>query len=264
MRKTLTFLFVIAGSLTWADDSGNWPQFRGPSASGVSEGAAPPFELGRPEQAEPQVENAHPPGSGTPARSSGVTASTSLRPISGRKEDSLKVGLYGDIKPVEDDSEHEWKILALDKNSGRVLWEKTAHRGVPKIKRHTKATHANSTMATDGKRLVAFFGSEGLYAWDMDGELLWKKDLGVLDSGFFRVPEAQWEFASSPILHDGKVIVQCDVQKDSFVAAFDAATGKELWRTAREEVADLEHTGHPHRQRQDTGHPQRLEAHRRL
>ena len=117
-----------------------------------------------------------------------------------------------------------------------MKWQQTAHKGVPKIKRHTKATHANSTLATDGERLIAFFGSEGLYAYDMKGKLLWKKDLGVLDAGFFMVPEAQWETGSSPVIHDSVVVVQVDVQKDSFLGAFDARTGKDLWRTARGDV----------------------------
>ena len=107
---------------------------------------------------------------------------------------------------------------------------------VPKIKRHMKSTHANSTLATDGERIIAFFGSEGLYAFDMKGKQLWKKDLGVLDAGYYVVPDAQWETGSSPILQDGVVVVQADVQKGSFIAAFDAKDGKELWRTTREDV----------------------------
>jgi outer membrane protein assembly factor BamB len=80
------------------------------------------------------------------------------------------------------------------------------------------------------------FGSEGLYAYNLDGKLLWKQDLGVLDSGFFQAPSAQWGFASSPLLFEDKVILQVDVQKGSFLAAFDAATGRLLWRTERDEV----------------------------
>jgi outer membrane protein assembly factor BamB len=108
--------------------------------------------------------------------------------------------------------------------------------GVPKIKRHTKVHACNTTIATDGTRLIVMLGSEGLYSFDMNGTLQWKKDLGVLDSGFYMAPAAQWEFSSSPLLVDNVVIVQADVQKDSFLAAFDAATGKELWRTARHDV----------------------------
>jgi outer membrane protein assembly factor BamB len=99
-----------------------------------------------------------------------------------------------------------------------------------------KATHANSTLATDGERLIAFFGSEGLYAYDMKGTQLWRKDLGVLDAGYYVVPEAQWETGSSPIIQDGIVVVQADVEKGSFLAAFDAKTGNELWRNARTDV----------------------------
>jgi outer membrane protein assembly factor BamB len=84
--------------------------------------------------------------------------------------------------------------------------------------------------------VVAFFGSEGLHTYDMEGNLLWTKDLGVLDSGFFRVPTAQWGFGSSPVIHQGRVIVQVDIQESSFIAAFDVANGKEIWKTPRREV----------------------------
>jgi outer membrane protein assembly factor BamB len=131
---------------------------------------------------------------------------------------------------------HEWKVLCFDARSGKRLWEQTAHQGVPKVKRHTKATQANTTLATDGEHLVALFGAEGMYAYTMQGKLLWKKDLGVLDAGFFRVPDAQWGYSSSPIIHDGRIIVQADVQKDAFLAAFDVKTGREVWRTPRTDV----------------------------
>jgi outer membrane protein assembly factor BamB len=148
----------------------------------------------------------------------------------------LKVGLYGDIEPANDNGPHDWRVLCLDKATGAILWDAVAHTGLPRIQRHTKASHANPTPATDGKRVIAFFGSEGLFAYNLEGKLIWKKDFGVLDSGFFAVPSAQWGFASSPILYDGRVIVQCDVQKDGFLAAFDAADGRELWRVPRTDV----------------------------
>ncbi len=213
----------------------DWPQFRGIRASGIAEGRPTPVKW--------DVATSKSVAWKTPVPGLGLSSpivwgdlvclSTA---ISGMKGADLKVGLYGDIKPVEDDTEHEWRVYCLDKKSGAVKWHRTAHKAVPKIKRHTKATHANSTLATDGERLIAFFGSEGLYAYDMNGTLLWKKDLGVLDAGFFMVPDAQWETGSSPVLHDNVVIIQADVQKGSFLAAFDARNGNELWRTPRSDV----------------------------
>jgi outer membrane protein assembly factor BamB len=156
--------------------------------------------------------------------------------ISGQPDAGLKVGLYGNVEPVKDDSEHEWRVYALEKETGKVKWQQTVFKGVPKIKRHTKSTHASSTLVTDGERIIAFFGSEGLYAFDMNGKQLWKKDLGTLDAGWYVAPENQWEVGSSPILHEGVVVLQVDVQKDSFLGAFDAKTGNEIWRTARSDV----------------------------
>ena len=217
-----------------AAGEGNWPGFRGARASGHGTGEPPitwNLESGENVRWKTAI-----PGL---AHSSPIVWGDRLfvtTAVSEGGDDELKVGLYGDVKPVEDDSVHSFRIYALDAGSGEILWEREAHRGVPKVKRHTKSTHANPTPATDGQRVIAFFGSEGLYAWDMDGEPLWSKDLGVLDAGFYVAKAAQWGFSSSPILVDGKVVVQCDVQGQSFVAAFDAATGEELWRTERDEV----------------------------
>ena len=147
----------------------------------------------------------------------------------------LKTGIYGDIAPVQDTSVHEWKVYCLNKKTGKIIWEKTSFVGVPAIKRHSKSSHANTSVATDGNFVVAFFGSEGLYCYDMTGNLVWKKDFGKLESVFFAAKSAEWEFASSPILHKGVVIVQVDVMTNSFVAAFDVKTGKQLWKTERDE-----------------------------
>ena len=99
-----------------------------------------------------------------------------------------------------------------------------------------KGSHANPTPATDGKHVIACFGSEGLYCYESDGRLLWRRDLGKLDAGWFLDPDYQWGFGSSPILYRNLVIVQCDVGKNSFVAAYDVATGKPVWTTPREEI----------------------------
>jgi outer membrane protein assembly factor BamB len=140
------------------------------------------------------------------------------------------------VEPVKDDPKHIWKVYALDKKTGKVLWERTAYEGIPKVKRHPKSTHADSTPATDGKHVIALFGSHGLYAYDLNGKLLWKQDLGVLDAGWFYDPDYQWEYGASPIIYKNMVIVQADIQKNSFIAAYDIKTGKQLWMTPREEI----------------------------
>jgi outer membrane protein assembly factor BamB len=214
----------------------DWPSFRGTRASGVAEGFATPVAWNV-ETSKGVAWKAPVPGLGHSSPIVWQNRVCVTTAISGMADAELKVGLYGDIKPVDDTTPHEWRVMCLDKKSGKVAWWQTAHRGVPAIKRHTKATHANSTLATDGTHLVAFFGSEGLYCYRLsDGRLLWKKAIGVLDSGFFRVPEAQWGFASSPIIHDDPIIIQADVQKDSFIAAFAIADGREIWRTLRQDV----------------------------
>jgi len=213
----------------------DWPQFRGINATGIAEGFSLPTTWNTADGTN-VIWNTAVPGLGL---SSPVVWGDDLfisTSISGREDAGLKVGLYGNIRSVQDDTPHEWRVYALDKRTGRIKWQQTAHKGVPKIKRHTKSSHANSTLATDGQRVVAFFGSEGLYAYDMNGGLLWKKDLGLLDAAYYMVPEAQWETGSSPVLHEGMVIVQADVLKGSFLAIFDAKDGREVWRVPRNDV----------------------------
>src|SRR5262249_32217883 len=152
------------------------------------------------------------------------------------KAEKLRTGQYGDVDSVKDGSVHTWRVLCLDKATGKVLWDEATHQGVPKVKRHLKSTHANSTPATDGKHAVACFGSEGLYCYSVEGKLLWKRDLGSLDAGWFYDPEYQWGFGSSPILFKNLVILQCDVGKDSFLAAYDLDDGNPVWQTPRDEI----------------------------
>ncbi|MBI3405424.1 MAG: PQQ-binding-like beta-propeller repeat protein, partial [Acidobacteria bacterium] len=125
---------------------------------------------------------------------------------------------------------------SIDKRTGKTIWERVSHEGVPKTKRHTKSSQASSTPATDGKHIVAFFGSEGLYTYDWNGKLLWMKDLGLMNGGWFYDPDYEWGTASSPIIWKNMVIVQCDIQQNSFIAAFDVNTGKQIWRTDRDEI----------------------------
>jgi outer membrane protein assembly factor BamB len=227
------FAWFAFTALAFAADS-NWPQFRGAGASGIGTGT-PPLHWDV-EKGENVLWKAEIPGLGhsSPVIWGDRIFVTSAVPASGNA--SLKVGLYGNIEPVEGEGPQAFTVYCLDRKSGKILWQRAAFSGQPKIKRHPKSTHANPTPATNGKTLVVSFGSEGLFAYDLDGNQLWKKDFGVLDSGFYMVPAAQWGFASSPIIYEGKVIVQADVQKNSFLTALDLATGKELWRTTRSDV----------------------------
>ena len=237
--SALAVLIVAAGVVVRPADNAkpgvDWPSFRGINGAGTAEGFPTATTWNVPENKGVMWSTAVA-GLG---HSSPVIWGNRLcltTSISGRTDAGLKPGIYGNIDSVNDDTSHEWKLLCYDKKSGKTLLDKSILSGVPKVKRHTKSTHANSTLATDGTRLIAMLGSEGLYAFDMNGKELWKQDFGVLDSGFFMVPAAQWEFASSPVIHDGKLVLQVDVQKNSFVAAFDVASGKELWRTPRQDV----------------------------
>ncbi len=230
----LCIAVAVLLSATLCTASENWPQYRGTQARGLDDSKPLPTtwnvttgENIRWQTPIPGLAHAAPIVWGDR-----VYVATAVQP--GKSE--LKVGLYGDIASVPNQEPNQWRLLALDKATGKVIWNVLAHEGVPKVARHTKATHCNSTPATDGKHIVAIFGSEGLFCYDDSGKLKWKKDLGPMDSGYFSMPSAQWGFASSPIIHDGKVVVQCDVQKGSFLAVFDLADGRELWRTARSDV----------------------------
>jgi outer membrane protein assembly factor BamB len=228
----LCTIYILAMAALAADT--NWPQFRGPSASGVATGSPPIAWNG--ESGKNVLWKTAIPGLG---HSSPVIWGDRIfltSAVSATGEASLKVGLYGDVTSVEGEPAQSFKVFCLDRRSGKILWERTAASGRPKVKRHPKSTHANPTPATDGKHLVVFFGSEGLYSYDLNGGLLWKKDFGVLDSGFYSAPDAQWGFASSPVIFENMVIIQADVQKNSFLAAFEAGSGKELWRTPRSDV----------------------------
>lgn len=224
-----------AAALSGAPATVHWPQFRGEQASGIAEGTSLPAKWDgtkgeniRWKTPIPGLSHASPVVWGDR-----LFISTA---VSAADNQSLQTGLFGAGDSADDMTEHAFKLICLDKRTGRLMWEQTAFTGVPKVKRHTKATHANCSPAADDQRVVAFFGSQGLYCYSHDGELKWKKDLGVLDVGPYNAMELQWGFASSPILFDGKVIVQCDVKANAFLAALDAADGREIWRIDRGDV----------------------------
>lgn len=220
---------------TNAANAQNWPGFRGANAAGNGDGQNPPVSW----DAEKNINIAWKTPIPGLAHASPIVWGDKLfvvSAVSSSPQGKFRHGLYGDVDSDKDISKHSWKLFCLDKKTGKILWERTATEGVPKVKRHIKSTHASPSPVTDGKYVVSFFGSEGLYCYDFKGKLIWKQDLGVLDSGWFFDPDYQWGMASSPIIYQGKVIVQCDTQKNAFIAAFDIKTGKEVWRTKRDEI----------------------------
>jgi len=157
--------------------------------------------------------------------------------VSSLDTEGYKTGLYGDIEPVADSSEHVWKVYCFDKSTGKKLWENDANTGIPKVRRHPKSSHANTTVATDGHHVIAFFGSEGLYCYDMDGKLLWTRDFGLINSSWHIVESAEWEFCSSPVIFQDKVVIQADALNTAFVAVLDLHTGKTIWKQDRDEIS---------------------------
>ncbi len=126
------------------------------------------------------------------------------------------------------DRKHAFKVIALDRDTGKILWETTAWEGTPHDDRHRKSSYAASTPATDGKHVFSFFGSEGLYAHDFNGKLAWKVDLGKLGTGGMGT-------GTSLVVFGNLVIVQADEEDgvDSFIVGLDAKTGKQVWKTPR-------------------------------
>lgn len=226
-----------------------WPQFRGSSGSGVADGQGAPLRW----NAGPNDEA--PGGGGVGGDRTGIRWEAALpglgvsSPIiwgdrvfvvtaASAADREFRIGLYGDVAPVEDDSEHEFTLRAFALHSGEELWTTLLHRGVPLTKRHTKSSQANATPATDGERIVTVLGSVGLLlCHDLEGRLLWERSVGALNSGWFYDPGYQWGHSSSPVIHEDTVILLADVHGGAFLGAFALADGSPVWRAERNEVS---------------------------
>ncbi|HEU4872585.1 MAG TPA: PQQ-binding-like beta-propeller repeat protein, partial [Pyrinomonadaceae bacterium] len=224
-------LYLAMASVAYAQ---NWPSFRGQNSAGVGDGSTPPTSW----DAEKSINILWKTPIPGLAHSSPIIWKDRIfvtTAVSSAANSQFVHGITETPASAEDNSKHSWRVYSLDKNSGRIIWEKAVYEGVPKVKRHVKASYANPTPSTDGKHLVISFGSEGLYCFDLDGKLLWKKDLGILDGGWSSDAGFHWGFGSSPVIYKHLAIVQCDTQNQSFIAAFNLADGKRVWQTTREE-----------------------------
>jgi outer membrane protein assembly factor BamB len=231
-RKITILVMLWAGLLFTPGEAQDWPMFRGPQASGVADGRALPTEWDAVRGSNLQWKTAIP----GLAHSSPIVwrnlifITTAIDPNSKTPFSPTNSAAMDDATPMT------WRLYCLEKQSGKILWQRAVHQGIPRSKRHPKASQANQTPVTDGKYVAALMGPEGLYVYDLKGKLLWKRDLGVLSTGWFGRHEVEWGPGSSPIIYRDMVIVQFDGHKQSFLAAWNLKNGKQVWRVDRGEV----------------------------
>ncbi len=231
------FALILLGALG-ANEVQDWPSFRGPGGRGVADG----FPARSSWNADPtagKVEGvswrAPVPGLG---HSSPIVFGDRIflaTAISEEGEAPLQVGRSGKSTAADDNGEQSWVVLCYNKLTGAELWRRTAYKGRPRASRHAKATHANTSLATDGRHLVAFFGSEGLYCYDLAGALQWKRDLGVINISKYGIG---WGYSSSPAIHQDRIALVCDDPDNPFMVVLRLSDGEELWRVSRKGICE--------------------------
>jgi outer membrane protein assembly factor BamB len=227
--KTIFLLtaFVVSAAAENPEPDHAWAQWRGPLANGFAPHAHTPVEWSEQKNLRWKIPL---PGK---AHSSPIV-------FGERVYLTAAVPTGEDLPPVYDTApgthdgvpvthRHRFVVLAVSRKDGHIVWQKTVHEEFPHEGGHVTGSLASASPTTDGKRLYAFFGSRGLYCLDFDGKVLWQKDLGRM-----RTLHAHGE-GSSPVLHGNFLVVCWDHEGESFLYAFDKATGKELWKVARDE-----------------------------
>ncbi len=160
---------------------------------------------------------------------------TSAEPVSKEPKYDLRVASGFDTH--QEDIEYRWIAYCVSLSSGKIKWQKQLDQGRPRAKRHVMSSHANCTPSVDGEHVIVNLAGQGIYCLTHDGEIKWEKDLGKLAAGWFMDPGYEWGFASSPVLRDKRVYLQCDVFEGSFISVLNSEDGEEIWRTKREEVS---------------------------
>ena len=229
VRASVALAFLAAVPATAQE----WPSFRGPEAKGVADGQDLPADWdvksGRNVRWKADVPGV---GHSSPIVWGDRLFVTTAVPA---EEPKLVLGDKGGIDLAADKPPISWRLLCFDAKDGKRLWEREAFAGAPRAARHVKSSQANATPVTDGKTVVALFGSGTLAAYDVDGTPRWSVDLGKLDPGLLDDPSSEWGHGSSPVIYESLAIVQVDKHKGSFLAAFELASGKPAWRVERDE-----------------------------
>ena len=225
-KLVLSALLIASFSIAYAE---NWPGWRGPDSLGISAEKNIPvkWDMTRNVQWKAEVPGL---GHSSPVVWGDrvfVTTAVSSDP----KEDYWEKG-FPRIERKPDSAEISWKVMCFDRDTGKLLWDRTAIRKKPANARHTKNSYASQTPATDGQHLFAFFGDQGMYCYDFQGKLIWSRDLGSFTM------RNNWGLGSSPILYRDTVIQTCDQETGgSFIIALDKMTGKTVWKTDRDEAS---------------------------
>ena len=213
-----------------AEETTNWPQFRGPGARGVAKGKGLPTTWSTTENVKWCVPV---PGRGW---SSPVIWGDKVflsSAISTGKEKTVKKGLYfGGNEKTPSPNQHRWMIYCFSFESGEKLWEQETNVGKPLTPRHIKNNYAPETQVTDGNLIYTYFADQGLFANDLDGELKWKRKMKAYKTRY------NWGSAASPALHGDFIYILNDNEQNSFIEAIDKNTGETLWRRDRNEKSN--------------------------
>ncbi|UCC98996.1 MAG: PQQ-binding-like beta-propeller repeat protein [Phycisphaerales bacterium] len=207
----------------------NWPQFRGLSA-GVVEGAVLPHTWSTTENVVWKIDI---PGR---AWSSPIVWGEKIfvtSAVSEGEAEAPKKGLYlGGNRDKPSGKVHRWMVYCIDLDNGKVLWERIAHKGIPRHPLHIKNTYASETPVTDGQRVYAYFGNVGLFCYDVEGKALWSRQFQSFKIRY------DWGTAASPVLYEDEIFVINDNEEQSFFMALDKKTGEQIWRLERDEKSN--------------------------